>query len=235
MKKVAAQLVSLAFLFAPAGLLAQDDPPPTLSSASALDSPALSLAVDSTPAATTPAPLTLPQKYTYSLKQIFDPARLLLFGIRAGIDQATGTPGAWGGGTASFGIRTASHFGSGFVRENIAFGIAAMDHEERRYFRLGESSSGWTRTRHAVRHAFIVQNERGGMMPAYSNFIADLGTPFIAQQWRPGGIKGMRELRGGSISLGVDAASNLWREFLPDFAKRRQHGRPQTDQTIAQP
>jgi hypothetical protein len=32
----------------------------------------------------------------------------------------------------------------------------------------------------------------------------------------------MRELRGGSIGMGMNAATNLWREFLPDFSKRHQ-------------
>jgi hypothetical protein len=211
MKKVAAQLVSLAFLLAPAGLLAQDNPSPA----------AFTPAAPSTPSATTPAPLTLGQKYGFAVKDAFDPAHLLLITTRAAVDQASNSPGAWGGGSGSYGMRVASRLGSRLVNENIAFGVAAVDHEERRYFRLGETSSTWTRTRHAVRRAFIAQSERGGEMPAYSNFIANFSTPFIAQAWRPDGVKGMRELRGGSIGMGMDAAANLWHEFMPDFTKHR--------------
>jgi hypothetical protein len=236
MKKFAALLgVSLAFL--PAGLLAQDETSPVPSSASALDSRTASSAsaLDARPMGLTanttesiatptppPAPLTLSQKYMYAVKDAFDPARLLLITTRAAVDQANNTPGAWGGGSSSYGIRVASRLGSDLVSETTAFGVAVLDHEERRYFRLGETSSNWARTRHAVRRAFIARSEHGGEMPAYSNFVAGLTTPFISQAWHPNGVKGMRELRSGSISLGMDAAANLWREFVPDFTKRHQ-------------
>jgi hypothetical protein len=212
MKKVSALLgVSLALLLTPAVLPAQDD-----SSSATAFAPKADIKV-----ATTPAPLTLGQKYAFAVKDTFDPAHLLLITTRAAVDQASNSPGGWGGGSGSYGMRVASRLGSRLVDENIAFGVAAVDHEERRYFRLGETSDGWTRTRHAVRRAFIAQSERGGEMPAYSNFIASFSTPFVAQTWRPGGVQGMRELRSGSIGIGMDAASNLWREFMPDFTRRR--------------
>jgi hypothetical protein len=234
MKKVAALLgVTLALL--PAGLLAQAASPPVPSSASALNSPvapsastsdssAMGLTAGSAMSATNPppAPLTLPQKYTYALKDAFQPARLLYLFARAGVDQANDSPKPWGGGTNAYAVRVASRVGSNLVKENIAFGVAAVDHEERRYFRLGESSSGWLRTRHAVRRAFIARSENGGEMLAYSNFVSAFSAPFITQAWRPDGVKGGRELRGGSISMGMNAATNLWKEFIPDFTKRHQ-------------
>jgi len=211
MKKISALLgVSLALLLTPAVLPAQDD----------FSAPAFAPKAD-LKVATTPAPLTLGQKYGFAVKDTFDPAHLLLITTRAAVDQASNSPGGWGGGSGSYGMRVASRLGSRLVNENIAFGVAAVDHEERRYFRLGETSNGWARTRYAVRRAFIAQREGGGEMPAYSNFIASFSTPFVAQAWRPGGVRGMRELRGGSIGIGMDAASNLWREFMPDFTRRR--------------
>jgi hypothetical protein len=210
MKKSAALLgISVVLLLTPAGLLAQDDPPsaPT---------------ADASASAKTAPPMTLSQKYVYAVKDAFDPTRLLFITTRAAVDQASDNPKPWGGGGASYGARVASRLGSDLVNESIAFGVSAVDHEERRYFRLGENSSGWNRTRHAVRRAFIAQSEHGGEMIAYSNFISSFTTPFVAQAWRPGGLRGSRELRSGSISLGMDAASNLWREFMPDFTKRHQ-------------
>jgi hypothetical protein len=216
MKKAAALLgVVLAFLLTPAGLAAQEEPSSV---------PAMGLTADSTPSTTAPPPppLTLPQKYTFALKDAFQPARLLYIVTRAATDQAADAPSKWGGGADAYGVRVASRLGSSLIKENIAFGVAAVDHEERRYFRLGESSSGWVRTRHAVRRAFIARSEHGGEMLAYSNFISAFTAPFITQAWRPDGVKGGRELRGGSISMGMNAATNLWREFLPDFTKRHQ-------------
>jgi hypothetical protein len=215
MKTVAALLgVSLAFLVTPADLLAQDNQPPASAPIGG-----------STTSAANPAPFTLSQQYRYALKEAFNPARLLLMTASAAMDQARDVPRAWGGGSAAFGVRVASHLGSDLLEEHIAFGISALDHEDRRYLRLGEGSD-WARTRHALRHAFIVQNERGGTMPAYSNFVADFGTPFIAQQWSPSGLRGTLLWRGGALGLGMDVAANIWREFAPDLMKRHHPKEP---------
>ena len=57
-------------------------------------------------------------------------------------------------------------------------------------------------------------------MPAYSLFVAGFGTPFIAQTWRPEPITAGRELRSGSITLGLAAADNVYHEFWPDIKKK---------------
>ena len=79
-------------------------------------------------------PITLKQKYEYSLEQMFSGPRLISILAHAGIDQAEVTPHAWGSDAPAFGIRTASLFGRSFVRATIASGIRGLDHEDPRYF-----------------------------------------------------------------------------------------------------
>ena len=78
-----------------------------------------------------------------------------------------------------------------------------MDHEDPRYFVSG-SGGPWKRTWYSMVHEFVVHNDNGTMMPAYSRFVADYGMPFIAQQWRPGRFRTTPDgLRAGTCSLGL--------------------------------
>jgi hypothetical protein len=187
----------------------------------ATDRPMLEPTDQATEAAKTPSPdaLTLKQKYLYSIKLIFGGAPLLAASVHAAIDQADNRPNQWGGGFESYADRLASHFGRSFLRQNIAFGVGALDHEDPRYFR---SSKGgvWKRTGYAVAHTFVARNDDGSPMPAYSRFVADYSMPFLAQLWRPEAFRTGRALGIGSALIGGDAAYNIWQEFWPDIRKK---------------
>jgi hypothetical protein len=164
-------------------------------------------------------PPTLGQNYAWSAHQIFDPGRLFLIGARAAIDHSSNDPSRWGEGTEGYALRVASYLGRSAVRQNIAFAVRAMDHEDPRYFRSPQTGT-WRRARYAVGRTFVARNDRGGTMPAYSVLLADFPTPFIAQTWRPEPINAGREFRGGAIGIGMTAVENLGQEFLPDIRKK---------------
>ncbi len=164
-------------------------------------------------------PLDVKGKYLYSVDQMFSFPRLLSIAIRAGVDQGTDTPIQWGGGTAGYAERFASHFGRSFLRENIAFGVRALDHEDPRYFVLGKGGL-WKRTKYAVRQTFVVRNDHGSTMPAYSRFISTYSMPLISQAWRPEQFSVGRELGNGSIGMATGVGYNVFQEFWPDLKKK---------------
>jgi hypothetical protein len=164
-------------------------------------------------------PLDLKHKYLYSLNETMAPARWLGFTIHAAMDQAEKAPNAWGNGADSFGVRVASHFGKSLLRENIAFGVRAIDHEDPRYFRLGKGA-GWKRTKYALSRTFIARNDSGAWMPAYSRFVTSFATPMLIQSWQPEKFSVARGFRGGSVGIGMGFGSNLWQEFWPDVKKQ---------------
>ncbi len=170
-------------------------------------------------AAETYTPLTAAQDYAWTIHQIVDPTRLFIIGTRAAIDHAGDDPNKWGQGAEGYAVRVASRLGRVAVRENLAFGIRRLDHEDPRYVRA-DSRGVLNRTRHAVTQTFIARNREGGIMPAYSSLAADFATPFIAQTWHPGTIRGARELQSGGMAIGVTAFSNICSEFWPDIRKR---------------
>ena len=105
------------------------------------------------------------------------------------------------------------------VRENIAFGLRALDHEDPRYVHSGEAGV-LKRARHAIGQTFIARNAHGDTMPAYSIFASGLATPFVADAWRPEPVKAGRELRSGGMTIGMKAVNNLVLEFWPDIRKK---------------
>jgi hypothetical protein len=161
-------------------------------------------------------PITLKQKYIYSIEQMFSGPRLAAILAHTAIDQAEVSPHAWGSNAPAFGVRAVSLFGRGFIRATIASGIRGLDHEDPRYF-YSHKKSNWDRTKYAVAHTFEVRNDNGSMMPAYSRFIGDLGMPFLAQTWRPSGVNAPDALRSAGIGLGIGIGMTVAQEFWPDL------------------
>jgi hypothetical protein len=161
-------------------------------------------------------PITLKQKYEYSLEQMFSGPRLISILAHAGIDQAEVSPHAWGSDAPAYGIRVASLFGRSFIRATIGSGIRALDHEDPRYF-YSHKKSNVDRIKYALAHTFEVHNDNGSMMPAYSRFLGDFGMPFLAQTWRPGGVNVPDALRSSGISIGMGMAMTVVQEFWPDM------------------
>jgi hypothetical protein len=160
-------------------------------------------------------PITLKQKYIYSIEQMFSGPRLMAILAHTAIDQAEVTPHAWGSDAPAFGVRAASLFGRSFVRATIASGIRGLDHEDPRYF-YSHKQNNLDRIKYAVAHTFEVRNDNGSMMPAYSRFLGDFGMPFLAQTWRPGGINAPDALRSSGISIGMGIGMTVAQEFWPD-------------------
>lgn len=185
-----------------------DPPEPTASDSNSAIAPALVY-----------TPLDLTQKYFYSFNEMAGPAHWIGFAVHAAMDQVRKSPGAWGNGADSFGVRMANSFGRSFLRQNIAFGVRAFDREDPRYFRM-EQGTGRQRTKYAFTRAFISRKDDGGWMPSYSRLVADYATPFLAETWRPERFGIGPGFRQGSVGVGLGFGSNLWREFWPDLKKK---------------
>jgi hypothetical protein len=160
-------------------------------------------------------PITLKQKYEYSLEQMFSGPRLMAILAHTAINQVEVTPHSWGSNAPAFGVRAASLFGRSFVRATLGSGIRGLDHEDPRYF-YSHKTNNWERTKYAIVHTFEVHNDNGSMMPAYSRFIGDFGGPLLAQTWRPGGFNGTDALRSSGISIGMGIGMTIALEYWPD-------------------
>src|SRR5262245_23606917 len=72
-------------------------------------------------------PMTVEQKFTYHLKQSVEPLAFLRATAGAALDQWRDHPGGWGQGWDLYGVRVGSHFGQSFIKQQILFGVQALD------------------------------------------------------------------------------------------------------------
>jgi hypothetical protein len=165
------------------------------------------------------APPTLKQNFQYGFNRVFSPGKLLLFGVEAAMDQERELPGNWGQGMPRYSARYADRFGRALIRENVAFGVRALSGEDPRY-ELCRESGIWKRSKHAVTSSFVVRGRNGHLMPAYSRFVSDYATPFIAERWQPERYHASHALTVGSGGIGVAIVSNLGSEFWPDIRRK---------------
>jgi hypothetical protein len=170
-------------------------------------------------------PLTLKQKYKYSIQQMFSGPRLAAILVHTALDHAEVKPYAWGPDAPAFGVRAASLFGRSFVRATISSGIRGLDHEDPRYF-YSHETNGWARTKYALSHTFEVRNDNGSMMPAYSRLVGDIGMPFLSQTWHPGGVNAPDALRSGGMAIGMSLGMTVAQEFWPDVKQKLLHRGP---------
>jgi hypothetical protein len=73
-----------------------------------------------------------------------------------------------------------SHFGEHLIKEEIEFGVEAFDHEDPRHRKSGLTGI-WPRTRYAIMHTLLRENDHGKLMPAYGRFIGDYGAGFMSR------------------------------------------------------
>lgn len=171
-------------------------------------------------------PLTMKQNFLYSFNKVFSGPSLMLTTFRAGLDQAgLSRHDNWGTGADSFGVRLASRFGRSLIRQNIAFGVRALDHEDPRYFVAGTGGM-WYRTRHAMLQGVVAHKDNGTLIPAYSRLAADFLMPLIAREWSPRRFCTTGDvLRAGSMAVGAGMSVNVAEEFWPDIKRKLQRYR----------
>jgi hypothetical protein len=159
------------------------------------------------------------EKLEYDGRHLFDVENVIYAGIGAAFDQARDRPDEWGEGWGSFGERYASHLGQYLVQRSIMFPVQAIDHEDTRYFRSKRTSIKG-RIGDAFLHTVYRHNDSGGMMPAYSEFVADYGAAAVSRIWWPQRFhNGEAIFIAGSDTVLIDAGINVFREFRPDIKR----------------
>jgi hypothetical protein len=164
-------------------------------------------------------PLAPGENFRYAFHRVFSPGKLFLYGVKASMDQERAVPNKWDEGINGWSERYADHFGRALIRENMAFGVRMLDGEDPRY-QLSHEHGVWKRSKHAAAGAFVVRGRNGGLMPAWSRFLSDYATPFIAEQWKPEPFSAGRAFGAGTAGIAMAVASNLSMEFWPDVRRK---------------
>ncbi len=158
------------------------------------------------------------------VKHAFSPLAAVKAAAGAAVTQATNTPYEWGQGAAGFGKRFASAFGKHLTEKAIQYPVARLTHEA-----LGYQRSDQTEFKLRLRHALIAtvyttKTTTGKNTISTSEISGAFGSGLISRLWQPASVRtvGYGFLSGG-ITLGVDAGSNVLREFWPDIRRKLHH------------
>lgn len=161
------------------------------------------------------------------IKHALSPFAALRAAAGAAVTQATNTPYEWGQGAEGFGRRLASAFGKHLVKKAIQYPVARLTHEA-----LGYQPSDQTEFKLRLRHALLAtvyttKTTTGRKTLSTSEISGAFGSGLISRLWQPASVRtvGYGFLSGG-ITLGVDAGSNVLREFWPDIRRKLHHGDP---------
>ncbi len=165
-------------------------------------------------------PMTGREKFRYYLKSTYGPEAGAYYAASAGLKQMKDGVPEWGQGAEGYGKRLASSVGRRAVKYSIQMGLGALLGEDPRYLR-SDQSGVWRRALYAAGSTLVAQKDGGGRRPAYSRFIGAFGASYISRQWHPESYRTTGEyLSSGAISIGMDAAKNILKEFWPDIRRK---------------
>jgi hypothetical protein len=139
--------------------------------------------------------------------------------------QAWNSPYQWGSGFSGFGRRLGSNYARVVIGNTLGMSLAAIDHEDIRYYR--SNLSGFKpRLKYALKRTLIARRTDGGSMLAVSSIVNSYSAAFIANSWYPPKQATFgRALERGSTAYASAYFFNVLQEFWPDIEKHVIHHR----------
>ena len=165
-------------------------------------------------------PLSVTEKFDYSVVQAFGLRGFLGAGVGASIGQAEDRPKEWGGGATGFADRYGSSFATHFSRQVIAFGMESTLHEDPRYFPC-EDKAFKARLKSVLIQTVTVRTDYGTRQIAYARIGSAFAAGELSNAWQPRSTDSFGDgLLRGAIMLGGDASYNFLQEFVPFLRPR---------------
>jgi len=166
------------------------------------------------------SPLTPDDKIHLYLKSFVDPISILGGAFSSGFNQAIDSVPEWGQGMEGFGKRFASSRGQKAVDQTVRYSLKIFLREDPRYF-YSDRQGVRIRTLHAIGETFVAHKDSGGVRPNYSWFAGAASGVYVSRQWHPERDRtAAKYVQGVAISIGVQAAKNVFLEFWPDIKKK---------------
>ena len=165
-------------------------------------------------------PVSTREKFIIGSQDAFDRGTVILAAAFAGEAQLTNANPSFGQGAAGygryFGTSYADYVIGDFMTESI---YPTLLHQDPRYFRRGVGS-GWSRLGYAVGQIVLTHNDSGKAAFNYSEIIGNSTAVAISNAYYPDNRDASDALIKLSNQLGVDAASNVLKEFWPDLQRK---------------
>lgn len=165
-------------------------------------------------------PLTPTEKVDFYAKGLFGPMMFLSAATSAAVTQAMDTPAAWGQGAEGYFHRFGNYFAKNAVQRTLRLGGEELLHEDNRYFQSGEHGVG-RRMLYALKSSVMARGNDGHQHISISEIGSLAGSSFISRLWQPSTNSSAGDgATSFGIAMGVNAGTDVLREFLPDLTRR---------------
>jgi hypothetical protein len=170
-------------------------------------------------------PLSVGDKAKLHAYRVYAPSGFLKSSVSAAYNQWDNDPPEWGQGMAGYGRRYGHRILNRGVENVIGFGVVAALKEDPRYFYSGEQGV-WRRVKYAVWSTLTTRTDSGGRRFSTWRFAGNYGATLVSNSWRPASESTFRQaMERGTLSIGYDVASNVFKEFWPDIRRKIRLGK----------
>lgn len=147
-------------------------------------------------------------------KSLFGPMALGKTAVSAGYNTWRNSPEEWGGGWKGFGRRVASGVGKNVIKQTTVYALDESFKLDSKFYRSKNRSFG-SKVKNALISPFTARTESGKRVFGFSRIVGTYTSSVIAAEtWYPQRYDYKNGLRSGTISLGINAAFNLFKEFI---------------------
>ena len=132
----------------------------------------------------------------------------------AGIGTWRNSPEEWGGQWEGFGKRLASGFGKNLIKQTTTYGLDEALKLDSHYYRSEKKDAG-SKIRNALLSPVTARNTSGKRVIGAPKIVGTYtGSIIAAETWYPQRYDWKDGVRSGTISFGISAAYNLFKEFV---------------------
>lgn len=165
----------------------------------------------------------LPEPKEY-VEHTFDKSAFVWAGIGTAVGQIANSPREWGQGPDGAAERFGAIFGKQIVKTSVQLTVARLRQEDLKYQPCEQSGFG-ARIKHAVASTVVARKTTDGSMTMATGRIAGaFSSGYVSELWLPDRLHTVTNgLASGGVSLGVNALTNVLREFVPRVRRHLQH------------
>lgn len=169
-------------------------------------------------------PITAKRKFTIAAKDSFDYPLLGLAAVLAGYQQLANDNPSFGQGWAGYGRRAGVEYADQAIGNMLTEGLfPVMLHEDPRYFRRGYGGV-WSRTLYAASRVLVTKTDSGGTRFNFSEVLGNATGTAISNAYYPDNRDVADNVEKLGSQIGIDAASQVLKEFWPDIKHKLFHG-----------
>ena len=177
-------------------------------------SPLSSLSIQSEQQRTTYTRPNAKTRFKRYINGMVGPIALAKQVVGAGYGTWRNSPEEWGGQWEGFGKRLASGFGKNLIKQTTTYGLDEALKLDSHYYRSTKKDAG-SKIRNALLSPVTARNSKGKRVIGIPRIVGTYtGSIIAAETWYPARYDWKDGVKSGTISFGISAAYNLFKEFL---------------------